>query len=185
MAELSLPVVREAVEIIEAPAGLAVDLGGADGAFVCELVARNAGLQGLVLDLPHAVPAATARAQRQGVGDRVTAVAGDFFRSVPAADVYLLKFVLHDWDDDACLGILRNVRAALRPGGRLYVVEMTVSPSDPSPVAALLDLTMLLVSPGRERELPEFERLLTAAGFRTQRVVPVVTPYQVIEAVAA
>lgn len=184
MSELSLPVIREAVQVIEAPAGLAVDVGGGDGAFVCELTERNAGLQGLVLDLPHAVPAAAAHASRRGLGDRVIATAGDFFDTVPPADVYLLKFVLHDWDDDSCLTILRNIRTAMRPGGRLFVVEMTLSPSDPSPVAALLDLSMLMCSTGRERELPEFEHLLTDADLRVQRVVPLVTPYQVIEAVA-
>jgi hypothetical protein len=185
MSELSLPVIREAVEVIQAPAGLTVDVGGGDGAFVCELAERNAELQGLVLDLPHAVPGATARARQRGLGDRVTAAAGDFFDSVPSADVYLLKFVLHDWDDDSCLTILRHIRAAMRPGGRLFVVEMTVSPTDPSPVAALLDLSMLLFSTGRERELPEFERLLADAGLQVQQVVPLVTPYQIIEAVAS
>jgi O-methyltransferase domain/Dimerisation domain len=137
MTNLSVPIIRDAVGRIEAPSGLAVDVGGAEGAFVVELVERNPGLTGTVLELPHAVPAARAAAERRGLADRVSAVTGDFFVAVPEADIYLLKFVLHDWDDEACVRILRNIRRAMRPDGRLYVVEMAISDADPSPTAAL------------------------------------------------
>lgn len=184
MTNLSLPVIREAVEIVDASEGLAIDVGGAEGAFVCELVQHNPGLRGAVLELPHAVPGAQAEAARRGLGDRVQAIAGDFFQSVPEGEVYLLKFVLHDWDDESCVTILRNIRGAMRPGARVYVVETTIAPVDPSPVAVLFDLAMLQSTTGQERELGEFEALLGAADLQVRRVVPVSTPYHVIEAVA-
>jgi hypothetical protein len=184
MTELSVPVIREAVRVIDAPDGLVVDLGGAEGAFVGELVAQNPGLRGLVLELPHSVPAAQAEAARRGLADRITAEAGDFFAAVPEADLYLLKFVLHDWDDDACVRLLSNVRAAMRPGARVLVVEMVISPTEPALGAALLDLAMMNITTGRERELEEYRALLGAAGLTVARVVPVSEPYRLIEAVA-
>lgn len=184
MTQLSVPVIREAVGAIGAPQGLAVDLGGAEGAFVCELVEHNPGLAGLVLELPHSVPVAQAEVARRGLGERVTVEAGDFFAAVPPADCYLLKFVLHDWDDEACVRLLSNARAALRPGGRVCVVEMIISPTEPALGAALLDLAMLNATNGQERELAEYTALLDAAGLAVARVVPVSEPYRLIEAVA-
>jgi hypothetical protein len=93
-------------------------------------------LQGQVLDLPHAVEGARREADKRGLSDRFSAVAGDFFAAVPTADLYLLKTVLHDWDDDRASAILRNCRSAVRDGGRALVVETvigrSVSPTSPS-----------------------------------------------------
>jgi SAM-dependent methyltransferase len=183
MTNLSVPIIREGVGRIEAPSGLAVDVGGAEGAFVAELVERNPGLTGTVLELPHAVPAARAAAERRGLADRVSAVAGDFFTAVPEGDIYLLKFVLHDWDDEACVRILRNIRRAMRPDGRLYVVEMAISDADPSPSAALLDLAMLVATAGQERTREQYERLLAQADLRVRQVLPLTDLYHMIEAV--
>ena len=103
-----------------------VDIGGADGQFVLELMAANPGLRGQVLDLPHAVGGARAEAAKRGLCDRFSAVAGDFFAQVPAADLYLIKTVLHDWADGQAVTILRNCRAAAPAGGRAVVVETVV-----------------------------------------------------------
>lgn len=138
-----------------------------------------------MLDLPHVLPAAVESAARHGLSDRVTTVAGDFFTSVPAADLYLVKHILHDWDDEACVRLLSNVRRSMNPGGRVFIVEMVMSPSAPSVNAALLDMVMLFATDGRERELDEYEALLTAAGLRPHRVTPIHAPYAVIEARAA
>lgn len=183
MTNLSVPIIREAVIRIEAPSGVAVDVGGAEGAFVAELAERNPDLTGVVLELPHAIPGARAEVERRGLTHRVSAVAGDFFAAVPEGDVYLLKFVLHDWDDEACVTILRNIRRVMRPGGRLYVVEMVISDVDPSPSAALLDLAMMVVTAGQERTRRQYEELLEQAGLQVRQVLPLTELYHLIEAV--
>ena len=107
-------------------------------------------------------------------------VEGDFFVEVPAADLYLLKFVLHDLDDGSCARILTNIRRAMTPGARLVIVEMTVAQNAVS--AALMDLAMMFAFSGREREVAEFERLLGSAGLEAGRVIPLHPPYQLLEA---
>ena len=99
----------------------AIDVGGSDGQFVMGLMEKDPELRGSVLDLPHVIGHATARAERLGLTDRFTAVGGDFFTEVPAADLYLLKTVLHDWPDEQCLTILRNCRRSATTGARAVV----------------------------------------------------------------
>ena len=112
-------------------------------------------------------------------------VGGDFFQSVPSADLYILKMILHDWDNERCVKILKNCRAAMTPGGRITVVEMIVGElSDPGP-AALMDVNMLAAVPGQERSLTEYDALLSAAGLRRTAVLPTSSAQSVIEAVAA
>ena len=112
-------------------------------------------------------------------------VGGDFFDSVPSADLYLLKMILHDWDDTSCIKILTNCRDAMTSGARIAVVEMLIGElSDPGP-AALMDMNMLGAVPGQERSLPEYEALLSAAGLRRTAVLLTSSAQSVIEAVAA
>lgn len=150
----------------------AVDVGGADGQLVLELMAAHPGLRGQVLDLPHAAERAREEAGKRGLADRFTAVAGDFFTAVPGADLYLLKTVLHDWDDDQCVSILRNCRAAVNDGGRALVVETVVGKIGESDFAALSDMAMLAVTNGIERDLDEFDALFAASGWRRGRTLP-------------
>jgi hypothetical protein len=104
---------------------------------------------------------------------------------VPSAGLYLLKMILHDWDDERCVKILKNCRAAMTPGGRIAVVEMIVGElSDPGP-AALMDMNMLAAVPGQERSLTEYDALLSAAGLRRTAVLRTSSAQSVIEAVAA
>jgi hypothetical protein len=111
---------------------------------------------------------------------------GDFFTSVPEGDLYLLKFILHDWSDRDCVQILRQCRRALRPGGRVAVIEFLVGDlADPGMRATLTDLAMHLLFTARERSLDEFDALLAAADLRRISVRPAVYPQVVIEAVAA
>jgi SAM-dependent methyltransferase len=186
MTNLSSPVIADAVTVIDTTGvGLAVDVGGAHGAFILQLMAANPHLRGLVLDLPHAVRGAVAEARKRGLEDRFSAVTGDFFTTVPAADLYVLKFILHDWHDDACIKILENCRKALNPGGRIVVVEMLLGEIGEPGMAPLMDANMLAMCPGgQERELAEFDTLFAAAGLRRTTATPVRAPYGVIEAVA-
>jgi hypothetical protein len=163
----------------------AVDVGGADGQFVLELMAACPWLRGQVLDLPHAAERAGQEAGRRGLSDRFAAVAGDFFEKVPAADLYLLKTVLHDWDDERATTILRNCRASASDSGRALVVETVVGEIGKPDFAVLSDIGMLAVTGGMERALAEFDALFAAAGWRRVRTFPVGGGYFGIELAAA
>jgi hypothetical protein len=150
----------------------------------------SAALEGIVFDVPAGLASADATLAAAGVADRCRLVAGDVFASVPAgADAYVLKQVLHDWDDERVAAILRNCRAAMRPGARLLVLERTV----PELVGAddartlLLDVLMLVLTGGRERTEREFRGLLEAAGFATATFSEPLEPsgYRLIEAAPA
>ncbi|WP_329375642.1 methyltransferase [Streptomyces sp. NBC_01483] len=183
MTDLSAPVIREAAAVIDVgTAQTVIDVGGAHGAFVSELVQRNPQLTGSVLELAHVAATVEDEARKRGLGGRITGVAGDFFEAVPASDIYLLKHVLHDWDDTSCRSILSNIRSAMRPGARLFIIEMLVSDSGASSAAALMDMAMLFATTGQERDLPQFDTLLTAAGLRRTQAVPLRSPYYLIEA---
>jgi len=163
----------------------AVDVGGGNGALLCALARANPHLKGVVFDLPHSRDAALAFADASGLADRVTIESGDFFASVPAGDVYLMKWILHDWDDSACVKILLNCRRAITGQGRVVLVEYRLGEiSDPGR-GALADLTMLTLTGGRERTAAQYGRLLDAAGFRLESVKPTVTPFDILEAVTA
>ena len=130
MSDISVPIIREAVSAIQVSGGgLVIDIGGANGAFVCELLQADPQLTGVVLDLPDAMPGVAEESERRGLGDRMSGISGDFFDSVPSADLYLLKFVLHDWCDESCVEILSNVRAAMNPGARLFIADPRRRPS--------------------------------------------------------
>lgn len=163
-----------------------VDVGGAAGSFVQALMMRHPSLRGVCLDLARIADAAGKSADRAGVSDRFDFVGGDFFASVPAADVYLLKFVLHDWDDESAARILRNCRESLAPAGRILVAELVVDTEDATGLPPLMDLNMLtLSSGGRERSHPEYEAVFRAAGLRLSRVTPSSSLVSVLEGVPA
>jgi SAM-dependent methyltransferase len=179
-------VAQEVARLVDTSrAKLAVDIGGASGTLVHSLMTANPQLHGIILDLPDVVPSATAAAAALGLAERSSALAGDFFASVPEADLYLLKHVLHDWNDGQGVRILENCRRAMRPGGRVIVIEMLLGEmGEPGP-APFMDLNMMVMLPGRERSLSEYRALLKQAGFRLDKSTPIRPPMAVIEAVAA
>jgi hypothetical protein len=181
--DLSMPVIFDAVDQIEvADAELVVDVGGARGAFAAELVERHPRLDGVVLDLASAMPGVEDESRRRGLGSRLTGTSGDFFDSVPVADIFLLKFILHDWDDATCVKILTNIRNAMKPGARLFVVEMDIAPTAELLPAALMDMVMMLTLSGQEREPAHYERLLREAGLELTQTTPLSHPYTMFEA---
>ena len=116
MTDLSTPVIREAVAVIgDVDGEFVIDVGGANGAFVGQLLQRNSRLNGAVLDLSQAMAGVAETANLLGLSDRMTGIAGDFLDSVPAADLYLLKFILHDWNDESCIKILSAIRHSMKP----------------------------------------------------------------------
>lgn len=148
-----------------------VDVGGGHGNLVAGVLARYPDARGVVFDLPHVVEGAPEALERAGVADRCQVVGGSFLDQVPpGGDVYLLKHVLHNWDDTRCTEILRSCRQAMAPGAVLLVLENVV-PDDPSTAEELvmLDLHMMAVHGGRERTEGELDTLLATAGLRRLR----------------
>lgn len=160
----------------------AVDVGGANGALLTRLQEVNPALRGIVFDRPNVTPNAEVEIARNGFADRTEVVSGNFFDSVPSGDLYLLKFILHDWDDESCVTILRRCREAMEPGARIAIIEMIVGEPISPGVAALSDLNMLAVTGGRERSLAEYDALLSHAGLRRSVVRSSGSPQSVIEA---
>ncbi|MFD2421754.1 methyltransferase [Amycolatopsis pigmentata] len=186
MADISGLVTQGAVAALDTTGvSTVVDVGGAEGQFVLALLAADPRLRGQVLDLPHVAPAAEREAAGRGMADRFSALGGDFFTEVPPADLYLLKTVLHDWDDDQCRTILRNCRSAAHEGTRALVVEMVVGEIGKPDFATISDMSMLTMTHGMERDLGEFDALFAATGWRRTKTYPVGAGYQGLELVAA
>jgi SAM-dependent methyltransferase len=161
-----------------------VDIGGGTGAFLGHLLRRNPGLVGTLHDQEHVVAGARAVMAGLGVADRCEIVAGDFFDAVPTgADAYLLKNVLHDWDDERATDILRVCRRAMAPGARLLVMELLLSPRPgPAGLGTLSDIHMLAVDGGRERDEAGYRALLGRADLRWVRTVALAREISLIEA---
>jgi ubiquinone/menaquinone biosynthesis C-methylase UbiE len=163
----------------------AVDVGAAHGGLLRLLQQSNPALRGVIFDQPDVLENARAEVAQAGFPDRTEFFGGDFFASVPPGDLYLLKFILHDWTDQQSIEILRRCREAMLPGGRIMVIEFLIGKtSAPAKMATFLDMTMLLMLPGRERSLEELDSLFAAAGLRRVSVKPLRHPQVVIEAVA-
>ena len=162
-----------------------VDIGGGEGCLLAAILQAYPSLRGVLYDRPEVI----VQAQRSGplvgsaVAQRVTFSSGDFFSTVPAGhDTYLVKWILHDWDDGDAETILRSVRRAVAPGTRLLVAEMIVD--NGYAAAKWLDLAMLGLTGGRERTEAAYRALLSNAGFVLRRVCPTASPFSVLEAIA-
>lgn len=167
-----------------APFTSVADLGGGHGALVMALLRAHPQLRGVVVDLPAVAAGAARKLTEAGLGDRAGAVAGDLSNDVPAgADLYILKRVLHDWDDATVGRILAACRRAMADDGRLLVIERIIPDGDGGAEATLFDINMLVVTGGRERTAAEFGELLAGAGLALARVIPTSVPVSLIEAV--
>jgi hypothetical protein len=157
------------------------DIGGGNGDTLARTLQRYPRMRGILFDLPGVV--GRARIQAAGVADRCQIVGGSFLEEVPGgADAYLLRHIVHNWDDERATTILRNVCRAMVKGGRLLVVERVIAPGNEPMFGKLMDLTMLVIHGGQERTEGEFHRLFVAAGFRLTQIVPTATDVSVIEA---
>jgi len=147
-----------------------VDVGGGHGRLLAGILSANPRLRGVLYDLPAVVAGASALRQNP-ISRRCEIIGGDFFKEVSAgADAYLLKGIIHDWNDEAALQILKNCRRAIHPDGRLLIVDAVLTRStDPS--SALMDMLMMVLTSGRERTESEFRSLLEEAGFSMLRVI--------------
>ncbi len=161
-----------------------VDIAGGHGYLLAQLLQANPHLNGILFDMPPVIAGAGALLAHAGVTARVEQVAGDFFASVPAgADAYMMKHIIHDWDDERATKILQNIHAAMPADGRVLIVETVVPEGNEPHYSKLLDLEMLASPGGIERTAAEYRALLAAAGFRLTRIIPTTTPFCIIEAV--
>jgi hypothetical protein len=160
-----------------------VDIGGGQGILLESVLAQHRHLNGTVFDLPHVVNAGSS-ALPPRVSPRWEVVAGSFFESVPAADVYLLKSILHDWPDAQCREILDTCRRSLNKDGSVLVVETVLGRSGHEVDAAFSDLNMLVLPGGRERSEQEYAALFDAAGLHLAQVIDTGTRFSILEAVA-
>jgi hypothetical protein len=184
MGNLSALAARELVRVYDFSAVRTVaDVGGAHGVLLAAVLRANPAARGILFDLPHVIATAPDAVAAQGLSERCQLMSGSFFESVPeGADLHLLKQIVHDWDDERATLILRNCHRALAPAGKLLLVEMVIPPDNrPSP-AQSMDLNMMVLLGGRERTEEEYQRLLQAAGFRLEQVIPTHSPFGVIEA---
>jgi hypothetical protein len=160
---------------------LAVDIGGSRGTLVSALLNRNPEARGILFDLPDIADAVRGALP----SPRMEAVGGNFFEAVPEGDLYLLKLILHDWTDEQSATILGRIRSAIRPGGRVAIIE-NILPEQVEPMnpGYLMDLNMMVMTGGRERTASEFGVLLERTGFRVEAVTPTPLPMGVVQAVA-
>ncbi|MBV8741600.1 MAG: hypothetical protein JOZ12_07415 [Sinobacteraceae bacterium] len=161
-----------------------VDVGGGHGGLMQSILARYPNLRGVVLELPHVAAQTQQLLQASPVAERCRALGGDFLIEIPVrADAYIMTAVLHDWDDEACLAILRNCRKAMKPDGRVLLGEFVLKPSNEPDLGKLVDLEMLVIlGHGKERTAAEFCALLDAADLSLYRIIPLPAGTSLIEA---
>jgi hypothetical protein len=162
-----------------------VDVGGGTGNLLTTILLGNPGLRGTLHDLPHVAAEARALIASRGLSARCEVSEGSFFDTAPAgADAYLLSHIIHDWDEASCLRILETCRRAMKPSGRLLVVEMVIPSGNEFHPSKLTDMVMLSFTPGgRERTAAEYGELFAKASFQLTRVVPTASPVSIVEAV--
>jgi len=164
--------------------GMVVDVGGGCGALLASILSKNPQPRGILFDQPHIVADAATVLREAGVAERCEIRSGNFFEKVPEdGDAYLLKAILHDWNDEDALKILRVCRAAIPSSGKLILVEQVLAPPNEGLAGKLSDLNMLVVPDGRERTAEEFYRLLDLAGFRLTSQTQTASAVSIIEAV--
>ena len=162
--------------------GVLADVGGGNGSLLTTVLNKYPVMRGILYDLPGVTERAKANLQTAGLSDRCQVIGGSFFESVPAgADAYLMRHIIHDWDDEKATTILRNIRLSLKDGGRLLVVEGVIEKGNEPCFGKLLDLTMLTIPGGKERTEEEFQKLFEAGGFHLSRIVPTKAEVSVIE----
>jgi O-methyltransferase domain len=188
MTGLSADVVRGAVERYDfAAATRILDVGGGRGHFAAAVLEEHQALEGAVFDVPEVADTASDYLRARGLGDRGAAIGGNFFESLPAGyDLHILKWILHDWNDESCRRLLAACRAALPEHGRLLIVERLLPDAVPDygPLhpAIHMDLVMLVIfGDARERHLTEYEELLESTGFTLHEVVPLPAGFSVLD----
>ena len=161
-----------------------VDVAGGHGRLLTTILEANPSVKGILFDVPHVIEGAKENKQIEALGSRCEHATGDFFVDVPAgADAYIMKHIIHDWDDARALQILKNIKRVMKASGRVLLVEAVITPRNERDFGKFLDIEMLVSPGGKERTSEEYKELFAQAGLRLTRVLPTKSPYSVIEAV--
>ncbi len=163
-------------------ASVVIDIGGSQGTLISSLLRENPHLSGIVFDLPLVIEKAKPDLTSSAKDSKISYVGGNFFIDVPAGgDIYLLKSVLHNWDDASCIEILSNCRKAMKGSAKLLVIERVIPLGNERSEAKLFDINMLVVTGGQERTEEEYGNLLSAAGFTLARIISTQSSVSIIE----
>jgi hypothetical protein len=176
------PAVLDAYDFSHLNGKTLVDIGGGHGYLLTSILKKYPEIHGTIFDLEHVHTGAHERISEAGLAGRCGTVGGDFFAAVPASDAYIMKHIIHDWNDEKALAILKNCHAAGRGATKVILVETVLTPGNEPHFGKWLDLEMLLLPGGKERTEEEFARLFDKAGFALKRVVATKSPTCVIEA---
>ena len=185
MTAFSAVVIQAALEAYDF-SGIAtmVDVAGGHGEVLTSIIKAYPAMKGVLSDLDHVLAGAEPRIRAMGLADRCRTETIDFFKSVPAGgDAYIMKHIIHDWDDDRAVTILQNIRKAMNPGGRVILLDSVLQAPNQPDLGKVIDIEMMLLPGGRERTEEEFRSLFDRAGFRLTRIVPTKSPLAVIEGV--
>jgi hypothetical protein len=162
------------------------DIGGGHGHVLAAILEAYPDKTGVLFDLPQVLAGAPKMMESYGVTERVDLLAGDFFSEIPVeADIYVLKFIIHDWYDDNNQKILRNIRASMPDGAKILIVETVVPEGNEPHFSKIIDLEMLIAPGGVERTAAEFEQLLEDSGLKMTRIIPTKGMMSIVEAVKA
>lgn len=160
-----------------------VDVGGGNGSSLIGILQHYPEMRGVLFDLPHVVERARPRIEAAGLADRCDLVGGSFFERAPSgADAYMMRHIIHDWDDQRATAILKTCHAAMSEKARLLVVESVIPPGNDPFLGKFLDLVMLVIPGGKERTAEEYRTLLAGAGFDLQRILPSKHEISLVEA---
>jgi hypothetical protein len=162
-----------------------IDIAGGHGKVLTEILVKYPEIRGKLFDREHVVNGAKPRIESLGLTGRCSVCSGDFFKEVPEADAYIMKHIIHDWDDAKATTILKNIHKASPADARVILLEGVIAPGNAPSVGKWLDLEMLLMPGGKERTEEEYRALFAGAGFRVTRIVQTKSPLSVIEAVKA
>jgi hypothetical protein len=184
MTTLSAPVVAAALEVYDfSGIGTLVDVAGGHGEVLMSVLKKYPNLRGVLTDVGHVIEGAKPRIASAGLADRCQAVPCDFFEAVPEGDAYIMKHIIHDWDDARATTILRNIGKAMGgKRGKVILLESVIADGATPDLGKFIDLEMLLMAGGRERSAGEFRALFAGAGFEVTKIVPTKSPLSVIEA---
>lgn len=159
-----------------------IDIGGGQGKLITAILKANPETRGALFDTPNQTPGARRLFEQERISDRCEALTGDFLESLPeGGDAYLLKHIIHDWDDQRAVEILKNCRRSMSPQARLLLVEEIVTDAPEFAPAKVLDIQQLLMPGGRERTEEEYRKLLEAAGFELTAVIQTQSSLSIIE----
>lgn len=165
------------------PASTVIDVGGGHGVLLAAILQANPGVRGILFDRPAAVARARGVLESAGIAGRCEVFGGSFFDAVPeGGDIYILKSVIHDWEDDRAAAILRSCRRAMDVDARLLLIERVIPPGNTPALGKWMDLNMLVAAGGRERTEVEYRSLCANAGFELTRLVPTAVEVSLIEA---